>query len=114
MWAVNDNSRPRVLFIESNVIIHENNNVFIFQSTFPQDLIGMTNISLGIFRNRERKKKEKKKGLTTQTIKSQLQTRNKVSHSNLNSTPALRNIHDMKTNEKWIVLLYTNNRHSLN
>jgi uncharacterized pyridoxamine 5'-phosphate oxidase family protein len=110
MWAVNDNSRPRVLFIESNVIIHENNNVFIFQSTFPQELIGMTNISLGIIRDR----KKKKNGLITQTIKSQVQTRNKVSHSNLNSTPALRNIHDMKTNEKWIVLLYTNNRHSLN
>ena len=43
---VNDNSRPRVLFIESNVIIHENNNVFIFQPTSFQDLIGMTNISL--------------------------------------------------------------------
>nr|AFK47189.1 unknown [Lotus japonicus] len=46
MWAINDDSRPRVLFIESNVIIHENNNVLFFQATFPQQLIRVTNISL--------------------------------------------------------------------
>ena len=46
MWAVYDDSRPRVLFIERDVIIHENNDVFIFQSTFLQELIGMANISL--------------------------------------------------------------------
>lgn len=48
MWAVNYDSLPGVFFIESNVIVHENYNVFIFQPTFLQELIGMTDIGLKI------------------------------------------------------------------
>ena len=46
MRTVNNDSRPRVLFVESNVVIHENNNVFILNAAFLQDLIRMTYISL--------------------------------------------------------------------
>lgn len=46
MRAVNNDSRPWVLFIESNVIIHKYHNIFFFQTTFPQQLIRMANIRL--------------------------------------------------------------------
>lgn len=46
LGSIYDDSRSRVMFIECDVVIHENNYILILQSTFPQYLIGMAYISL--------------------------------------------------------------------
>lgn len=46
MRAVDDDSRPWIFFIVSNVIIHKNDNVFIFETASFEDLVRMAYISL--------------------------------------------------------------------
>lgn len=43
---VDDDAGPGIINMERNVVIHENNDVFIFQPTFLQYLVCMAYISL--------------------------------------------------------------------
>lgn len=46
LWMVDDDSRPRVQNIRSNIIEHKHHNILILQSPFLQQLISMANIGL--------------------------------------------------------------------
>lgn len=54
MRAVNYDSGPRILFVVSDIIIHEDNNVFILQPILPQQLVGMTNVSLKLTKSEKK------------------------------------------------------------